>query len=39
MDYLGLVAAAHGHAAGTGTPIDYTQLAVFNDPDTDGLSG
>jgi putative transposase len=31
IDYLGLVAAAHEHAAGTGTPIDYTQLAMFDD--------
>ncbi len=34
VDYLGLVAAAHEHAAGTGTPIDYAQLALFNDTET-----
>jgi len=34
VDYLGLVAAAHEHAAGTGTPIDYAQLAIFNDTQT-----
>ena len=33
VDYLGLIAAAHEHAAGTGAPIDYAQLAMFSDPD------
>jgi putative transposase len=31
VDYLGMVAAAHEHAAGTGAPIDFTQLAMFDD--------
>jgi putative transposase len=30
IDYLGLVAAAHEEAAGTGMKIDFTQLAMFN---------
>ncbi len=34
VDYLGLVAAAHEQAAGTGTKIDFAQLAIFN-PDDD----
>ena len=34
MDYLGLVAAAHEEAAGTGSKIDFTQLAVFELPDS-----
>jgi hypothetical protein len=29
IDYLGLVAAAHEEAAGTGTKIDFTQLAML----------
>ena len=34
VDYLGLVAAAHEEAAGTGTKIDFTQLAIFELPDS-----
>jgi len=30
IDFLGLVAAAHEEAAGTGMKIDFTQLAMFN---------
>jgi len=33
VDYLGLVAAAHEEAAGTGMKIDFTQLAIFELPD------
>ena len=33
VDYLGLVAAAHEEAAGTGMKIDFTQLAIFDLPD------
>lgn len=33
IDYLGLVAAAHEQAAGTGAKIDFTQLAIFELPD------
>jgi len=29
IDYLGLVAAAHEEAAGTGAKVDFTQLAIF----------
>ncbi len=29
VDYLGLVAAAHEEAAGTGAKVDFTQLAIF----------
>src|SRR5579864_497440 len=29
VDYLGLVAAAHEEAAGTGMKVDFTQLAIF----------
>ncbi len=32
VDYLGLVAAAHEEAAGTGMKIDFTQLAIFELP-------
>lgn len=39
IDYLGLVAAAHEQAAGTGAKIDFTQLAKLDhdhdDPDPD----
>ncbi len=36
IDYLGLVAAAHEEAAGTGAKIDFTQLAMFaGDPNQD----
>jgi len=31
VDYLGLVAAAHDEAAGTGAKIDFSQLAMFTD--------
>jgi putative transposase len=34
IDYLGLVVAAHDDAAGTGA-IDFTQLEMFTDPDTE----
>jgi len=34
IDYLGLVAAAHDEQAGTGTKIDFSQLGLFSDPDT-----
>ncbi|MGH9122827.1 MAG: hypothetical protein ACRDYC_12940 [Acidimicrobiales bacterium] len=30
VDYLGLVAAAHEEAAGTGMKVDFTQLACFD---------
>ncbi|MBV8237081.1 MAG: DDE-type integrase/transposase/recombinase [Acidimicrobiia bacterium] len=30
VDYLGLVAAAHDNEAGTGTKIDFSQLALFD---------
>jgi putative transposase len=30
IDYLGLVAAAHDERTGTGTKIDFAQLAMFN---------
>jgi len=33
VDYLGLVAAAHEEAAGTGMKVDFTQLAIFELPD------
>ncbi len=33
IDYLGLVAAAHDEAAGTGQKIDFSQLDMFADPD------
>ncbi|MGZ4666621.1 MAG: hypothetical protein ACXV5Q_16680 [Frankiaceae bacterium] len=35
VDYLGLVAAAHEEAAGTGAKIDFTQLGKLpgSDPD------
>jgi putative transposase len=33
IDYLGLVAAAHEEAAGTGMKVDFTQLAIFELPD------
>jgi putative transposase len=40
IDYLGLVAAAHDEAAGTGVKIDFAQLAMFTagdgDKDEDG---
>ena len=29
IDYLGLVAAAHEEAAGTGAKIDFARLAMF----------
>jgi putative transposase len=29
IDYLAMVAAAHEEAAGTGTPLDFSQLAMF----------
>jgi len=29
IDYLGLVAAAHEEAAGTGAKVDFSQLAMF----------
>jgi hypothetical protein len=29
IDYLGLVAAAHEEAAGTGAKIDFAQLGMF----------
>ncbi len=32
VDYLGLVAAAHEEAAGTGMKVDFTQLAIFELP-------
>ncbi|MGH9054507.1 MAG: DDE-type integrase/transposase/recombinase [Acidimicrobiales bacterium] len=32
IDYLGLVAAAHEEAAGTGAKIDFTRLAVIDQP-------
>ena len=31
IDYLGLVAAAHEEAAGTGAKIDFTQLGMLAD--------
>jgi putative transposase len=33
IDYLGLVAAAHEEAAGTGMKVDFSQLAMFELPD------
>ena len=33
VDYLGLVAAAHDQAAGTGAKIDFSQLDMFTDDD------
>jgi len=33
IDYLGMVAAAHEEAAGTGGKIDFSQLAMFFDQD------
>ena len=35
VDYLGLVAAAHEEAAGTGMKVDFTQLAIFELPDAE----
>jgi putative transposase len=35
IDYLGLVAAAHDDAAGTGAKIDFSQLGLFADPVSD----
>jgi len=35
VDYLGLVAAAHEESAGTGAKIDFTQLAIFDLPDSE----
>jgi putative transposase len=35
IDYLGLVAAAHDDQAGTGAKIDFSQLALFTQPDHD----
>jgi putative transposase len=35
IDYLGLVTAAHDEQAGTGTKIDFSQLHLFTDPDSD----
>ena len=35
VDYLGLVAAAHEEAAGTGTKVDFAQLAIFEAPEGD----
>jgi putative transposase len=35
IDYLGLVAAAHDEQAGTGAKIDFSQLALFTQPDHD----
>lgn len=35
IDYLGLVAAAHDEAAGTGTKIDFSQLGLFAGPDSE----
>ena len=32
VDYLGLVAAAHDEEAGTGTGVDFSQMAFFVDP-------
>jgi putative transposase len=34
IDYLGLVAAAHDEAAGTGTKIDFSQPHLFAHPDS-----
>ncbi len=36
IDYLGLVAAAHDEAAGTGAKIDFAQLAMLT---ADGSEG
>ena len=33
VDYLGLVAAAHEEAAGTGAKLDFAQLAIFEPSD------
>ncbi len=38
VDYLGLVAAAHDDAAGTGSKIDFSQLGLFADPDDEELA-
>ena len=35
IDYLGLVAAAHEEAAGTGMKVDFSQLAIFELPDAE----
>jgi putative transposase len=35
VDYLGMVAAAHEEAAGTGTKIDFAQLSAFSADDTE----
>ena len=35
IDYLGLVAAAHDEAAGTGAKIDFAQLGMFTAGDGD----
>lgn len=35
IDYLNIVAAAHEQAAGTGEKIDFTQLAIFDTPDSE----
>jgi putative transposase len=36
IDYLGLVAAAHEEAAGTGATIDFSQLGLFAGTDDEG---
>jgi putative transposase len=38
IDYLGMVAAAHEEAAGTGQKIDFSQLAMFVDNDKEQSS-
>jgi len=38
IDYLGMVAAAHEEAAGTGGKIDFSQLAMFADQDEEAGS-
>lgn len=35
VDYLGMVAAAHEEAAGTGMKVDFSQLAMFALPEAD----
>jgi hypothetical protein len=35
IDYLGMVAATHEAAAGTGTKIDFAQLSAFSADDTE----
>jgi putative transposase len=35
IDYLAMVAAAHEESAGTGTPIDFAQLAMFETVEED----